>query len=481
MATEFIGRKDELKALTSLLEQRSANFVVVKGRRRIGKSRLIKEFAKDTKKLYAFSGLPPTSSTTAQSQRDEFARQLAENLELPGLKGEDWGNLFTLLAKYAQKGRAIIFFDEISWMGSKDSDFLGKLKNAWDGQFSQNPKLMLILCGSVSSWIEKNIVNSTGFVGRPSLYLTLDELPISDCNAFWNKKQGISAYEKFKVVSVTGGVPRYLELINPKLSAEENIKQLCFTRYGALTNEFEHIFTDIFAHRSQLYKHILLQLSSGSLDQESLAKKVGIPQSGDLSEYLNDLALSGFIARDFTWSLKTGKLSKLSRYRLKDNYVRFYLKYILPNKAKIDKGSFHARTLSALPGWDGMIGLQFENLVLNNHRTIIQLLGIHPDDVIFENPFFQRKTARQRGCQIDYLIQTRFNCVYICEIKFSRFVIVPDVIQEIKEKIFALKLPRHYSYRPVLIHVNGVREDVVESGFFAGIIDFSDLLIGREF
>ncbi len=476
MASVFIGRKEELQIFQQLLNKRSASLVIVKGRRRIGKSRLIKEFAKDFQ-FYTFSGLPPTAGITAQSQRDEFSRQLGENLGMPGIKMQDWGDLFTLLAKQVQKNRVIILFDEISWMGSSDPTFLGKLKNAWDMKLSQNPKLILILCGSVSSWIEKNIINSTGFLGRPSMYLTLDELPLVDCNQFWKKKgRGVSAYEKLKILSVTGGIPRYLELIDPKHSAEENIKQLCFVKYGALVNEFEHIFTDIFLNRTELYKNIIEQLAMGDADQETLAARVGLARSGMLSEYLNDLVLCGFISRNFTWHINTGKISKLSSYRLCDNYLRFYLKYILPNKAKIEKGIFTARTLTALPGWDTIMGLQFENLVLNNHRGITKILGIHPEDIVFHNPFFQRGTNRQLGCQIDFLIQTRFHSVYVCEIKFSRHKIGVDIIKEVEEKIARLKLPRHFSYRPVLIHVNGVHEDVIDSGYFSELIDFSQLL-----
>ena len=113
---------------------------------------------------------------------------------------------------------------------------------------------------------------------------------------------------------------------------------------------------------------------------------------------------------------------------------------------------------------------------MNNHHEIIQLLGLRPEDIIFANPFFQRKTARQKGCQIDYLIQTKFHCVYVCEIKFSQFEINPAIISEMKEKISRLKLPARFSYRPVLIHVNGVRQDVVDSGYFAEIIDFGRFL-----
>jgi hypothetical protein len=122
------------------------------------------------------------------------------------------------------------------------------------------------------------------------------------------------------------------------------------------------------------------------------------------------------------------------------------------------------------------MGLQFESLVLHNTDKIKQLLGLTNDIIIFDNPFFQRKTQRQAGCQLDYMIQTKHNTVYICEIRFSQNPVDPQVILEIQEKINRLKLPRHMSYRSVLIHVNSVTESVKSAGFFFKIIDFGLLL-----
>jgi hypothetical protein len=182
---------------------------------------------------------------------------------------------------------------------------------------------------------------------------------------------------------------------------------------------------------------------------------------------------SGFIRRDFIWHLKNGKTAKFSRYRISDNYLRFYLKYIAPNKEKIERGNYTDKSLIALPGWEGIMGLQFENLVLNNRRQILQLLQINSDDVMYDNPFFQQKTIHQESCQIDYMIQTRFDTLYICEIKFSKYPIKPDIITEVQEKTKRLKTPRYVSRRAVLIHINGVSEDVVDSRYFSNIIDFS--------
>lgn len=472
---KFIGRETELNILKSLYEKNSASLVVLKGRRRIGKSRLIEEFAKN-KKFLSFTGLPPTSVTNDQSQRDVFVSQLKKAFHSAPKKSDDWWDLLWFIAEHTKNEKIIILFDEISWMGSKDPDFLGKLKTVWDNHLKKNPNLILVLCGSISSWIEQNILSNTGFLGRISLTLTLEELPLSDCDKFWSKHTSLSAYEKFKLLSITGGIPRYLEEIKSHLPAEENIRQLAFERSGILFNEFDQIFSDLFSTRSQIYKQIVVYLANQNADRNQIAKWLDIKVGGVISSYLDDLEKAGFIKRDFSWQIKDGKISKLSQFRLSDNYIRFYLNFIQPNRKKIENNMFQERTLTSLPGLSSIMGLQFENLVLGNRKSIHKLLEIHAEDLISEGPYFQRKTARQPGCQIDYLIQTKFDCLYVCEIKFSRYEIKSNIINEVQEKILRLKRPRYLSCRPVLIHVNGINEELEDSKYFAKIISFSTLL-----
>ena len=398
----FIGRKKELAKLNDLLSKKVASLVVVKGRRRIGKSRLIEEFARN-KKYYIFSGLPPVENTTAESQLNEFARQLSAQTGLPEIIANDWSKLFLLLGEKIKQGRIIVLLDEISWMGSMDPDFLGKLKNAWDISFKQNPELILILCGSVSYWIEKNIISSTGFFGRISLKITLEDLHLYECNQLF-KHIGFnrSIHEKFQLLSVMGGIPRYIELVNPKYSALENIKQLCFEKDGILTDEFHFIFHDLFGHRGTLYRSIVESLSLGPLEYMDIADSLKYTSSGALSGYLEELIVSGFIKRDYTWSLKTGKdSSRLSKFRLSDNYIRFYLKYIAPELGQIQKGQFSDSSLVSKANFSAIMGYQLENLVLNNRSAIINLLGLKPEEILSDNPFFQHKTTKQKGCQID--------------------------------------------------------------------------------
>ncbi len=471
---KFIGRHDELRKLTELTEKKTASFVVVRGRRRIGKSRLIEEFSKQFDTFYQFMGLPPEKDVTTQNQLTIFSRQLAEQCKTPPIIYDNWSNALWALGEKTTSGNILLLFDEISWMGSKDPTFLGNIKNFWDQYLKKNDKLIFIICGSASSWIEKNILSSTGFVGRISYILTLEELPLSDCNRFWPTT--ISAYEKLKVLAVTGGVPKYLEEINPKVSAEENIKRLCFTKGAFLVEEFERIFSDLFLRDSIFYKKIIEELASGQKDRLDLCKALSIDPGGRISEYLAELELAGFITRDYTWNLRTGVDSKLSNYRLSDNYLRFYVKYIDKNINKINRNRYHLKSLTLLPEWKTIIGLQFENLVLHNKTLIHQALGIKPEEIIAENPFFQSKTELLPGCQIDYMIQTSYSSLYICEIKFSKHQVGSSVIQEVKDKIAPLRLPKGYSCRPVLIHVNGISDEIIEQDYFASIIDISTFL-----
>ncbi len=480
--TKFIGRKSELAELESLVRRKTASLVVIKGRRRIGKSRLITEFCKG-KKAVRFVGLAPNRKTTAQSQRDHFAHQIQQQTGLPEIRTDDWSKLFLLLYERVKKGNAVIVLDEITWMGSKDPDFLGKLHFAWETLYKTNPKLILIICGSVSAWIEKNILSSTGYFGRVTLKMTLDELPLNYCNQLLSRL-GFehSSYEKLLLLAVVGGVPWYLEQVDPHLSAIDNIKKLCFKKEGLLVEEFDRIFHDLFLEkRSDVYLKIVDFLSKGSADYRSISKGIDYPSSGALSEILGELILSGFIQRDFTWKIKTGMDSQMSYYRLRDNYLRFYLKYIRSRLNQIDKNRLSDITLEILPGWNTVLGLQFENLVLNNRNLILNALNIDPNVVVNDNPFFQSKTTKQQGCQIDYLIQTKYNTLFVCEIKFGLSALSAKIVREVKEKISRMSIPKNYTCVPVLIHVNDISQSIIDQDYFVHSIDICNILDKTEY
>lgn len=475
-AIPFIGRKRALARLHILLKKKSASLVVIKGRRRIGKSRLVEEFAKE-KNLLKFAGLAPAPFLNAQHQRDHFALQLSQQTGLPEIKTDDWSKLFLLLAERVKSGPLILLFDEITWMADQDETFLSKLQSFWEEHLRKNPQLIFIICGSITTWIEENILSSTGFYGRVSEVITLQELSLFESNQLLSHLNiHASSLEKFKILAITGGVPWYIEQISSELSINENIKRLCFTEGGLFVHEFDRIFSDLFGKRSDLYRKIIMVLSTGSADTKKIINELHYPNSGVMSVYLSDLVASGFIKRDFTWQLKTCHEQKFSQYRLSDNYLRFYLKYIRPKLNKIKLNQFENINISTFSNFEIIVGLQFENLILNNRLQIFNLLGIHPEDVVYDNPYFQRENTKQKGCQIDYMIQTKYHNLYVCEIKFYNKPIGRSIIKEVESKIQRLNRPKYIAAIPVLIHVSGVDESVVEEGYFAKYIDFSDLL-----
>jgi AAA+ ATPase superfamily predicted ATPase len=471
----FVGRNNELQRLEDLVQSGRACLAVIKGRRRIGKSRLAEEFGKK-KEFLPFSGLVPVKGVTAQDQRDAFARQLMTLFHLPSLTFTDWSDAFAAFSEYLTQKPTVILFDEISWMGSKDPTFISKLKVWWDLVLQKHPFLVLVLCGSISTWIDKNIINSTAFFGRVSLYLNLTELSISQSKELLTL-QGFkgSDLDFFKILAITGGVPWYLEQILPYENADENIKRLCFEKSGLLVHEFDRIFNDLFSSRGEIYKKIIELLSQGMKDRAALQKAIDYPLGGTLSQHLKALEICGFITKHPNWSLKTGKPGKATLYRLCDNYLRFYVHYIEPNLSKIEQGVFLEIPLSSLPGWEPMLGFQLENLLLKNRPLMYQALGIYAQDIVIDNPYFQKASGRKKGCQIDYLLQTKSNTLFVCEVKMRRRELGLEVIDAMKDKIASLCLPKGFGVSPVLFHLGPVSDSLLSSRYFYRIIDIAEI------
>lgn len=473
---KFIGRKSELEQLQSLNRLGRVSLVVIKGRRRIGKSRLIREFSTG-KRFLSFTGIAPMDRVTAQDQRDVFASQLAQALGMPPFTFSDWSDAFNHVSHHATDEPTIILFDEISWMGDKDPTFIPKLKAWWDLALQNYPQTILILCGSISMWIEENIIQSTAFFGRITLQIDLEQLTIPECADFLHARGFKSSlYDIFKILSVTGGIPWYLEQILPQYTADENIRRLCFEKNGILTLDFDRIFHDLFNGKGSMYKKIVHLLAQGMKDLSQIRQALEYPASGSLSSLMQALIVAGFVTQHYSWSFKTEKLGKQSLYRLSDNYLRFYVKYIEPNLAKIKSGSYQDFSLQNLSGWDSVMGLHVENLLLNNRTLLLKSLGIAPSDIVADNPFIQRPTTRQKGCQIDYLVQTHTKNLFVCEFKFKRRELGVEVVESVQEKIARFSTPRGFGVVPVLFHISGVTDAVHEKRYFYRIIDIADFV-----
>lgn len=475
----FIGRKEYLDDMESLWRKKASSIIACRGRRRIGKSTLFREFARRTADMYVeLEGLPPDKNMTNRMQLDNFVSALSSQTGCPQDPVPDWLHAFQRLEQQIDDTkRTVVLLDEISWMGGYDASFPGVLRTAWETFLHRHDRLVFVVCGSVSAWIKENILGNTGFTGRFSRDYVLPELSLAECAEFWgDAKSRVSSREIVDVLSVTGGVPRYLEEVDPGLDADENVRRMCFMPAGELYKDFDAIFDPMFGVDVELKKRILLELVGSPLSAAELERIFELDRNGRVTKSLKALKEGGFVTDDPRLNPETGEQARTARFRLRDNYTRFYLKYVAPRKMQIEMGSYRFASIAALTDWNVVMGLQFENLVVNNAMTLLPFL--HIGNAVVESAAPYRNTRRGadagNGCQVDLLIQTP-RTAYVVEIKRRRELGV-EIIDEVERKIKRLPLRKGMSSRPVLVFDGELHPAVEASGYFDAVIPFRRLL-----
>ena len=472
----FFGREYYLGRLRELLSKPIASVVTCRGRRRIGKSTLFEEFARRSGcRFIKIEGLTPKDDIGDKDQRAAFGSQLALQTDLPELVPDSWLQAFHLLSSVIHDDAwTVVLLDEISWMGRYAPEFPGALKIAWDNYFKKHNKLILVLCGSVSRWITDNIVKSSGFLGRRSLNFVLPELPIRDAVKFWgNRLKDVATREVLDVLAVTGCVPKYLEEMDMSIDAVENIRRTCFSPDGYLFEDFEDIFNRVFGKSAIRKRNILAALSDGPKTVSEVARSLGVERNGTLGDELKELDTAGFVAQDRGINPETGKQALEVRYRVKDCYTRFYLHYVAPVRERVAKGLFSISSLGSMPGWDAMLGLQFETLILNNFHSLLPFLGLDHANILSVGPYM-RRGKRGEGCQIDILIQTEF-LAYAVEVKRKKALDVA-VIEEMESKLKRFPRRENVTVRKALVYDGKLSPLVNERGYFDALIPSSALL-----
>lgn len=475
--SRFYGRLGLLGEMNELWNSGLARLVTCRGRRRIGKSTLIKRFSDVSEaSFWSFEGLPPQPKMTNQDQLDSFSRRLAELANSPVKHLTSWFEAFRELDQALPCGeRMVVLLDEISWMGKYDPNFPGELKFAWDNRFHSRTELVVVICGSVSSWINQNILANTGFVGRISLNIVVPELTLAEAACFWGPNRSrIASTEILDVLSVTGGIPRYLEEVDPTLSADENIKRMCFRPNGYLFQDFNDIFSTVFAANSLLKRRTLEALVDGAMNGTELAAALHVARNGQFSEMMKELELAGFVAAETGLNPENGKRQRTVRYRLKDNYTRFYLRYVKPHVSEIENGRYEFVSLENLPEWNAIMGLSFENLILNNFKSLLVPLHLDGVQVFSAAPFRRVGNERDDGLQIDLLIQTR-KAFVVVEIKRCR-EIGESVEHEVEQKVVRLKVPRTMSVRTALVYAGTLTKSVRGGGYFDSLVDVASFV-----
>ena len=475
----FYGREDILDDMMALWGKRVSSLITCRGRRRIGKSTLVAEFArKSSARFIRIEGLKPKRGFTNDDELNNFMTFLSLQTDSVKEACDNWAQAFKALdAQIGDSERTVVLLDEISWMGHYDTHFPDILKIAWDTMLKRHNRLILVLCGSVSSWIKDNSIDNSAYLGRRSGDFVVGELPLKDCVKFWGSAAGnLATRDIIDVLAVTGGVPRYLEEINPALSANENIRRMCFVRKSPLREDFDDMFFDVIAAQPSFTGHVLRCLVDGPLTSTEVAARLALPKGGNVSAALDRLVEAGLVSRDHGRNPETGRPVHERRYRLMDNYTRFYLKYIEPVKNIIDDGSYAFTSLEQLKGMDAVLGLAFENLVVNHYRELLPRLGLSRALIESAAPFVKRGRAGKNGggCQVDLLIQAAQSCCVV-EIKRRR-EISDDVVDEMKKKLNSLSLPKDLSVRTALVYDGGISASVEASGYFNAIVNIRELL-----
>lgn len=412
----LIGREEEKTILKESLSSSKSEFVVVYGRRRVGKTFLIKQVL-GQQIDFEMTG---TQEGNLKDQLENFSDKLSE-FGYGGVKlaqPKDWKAAFSLLKVYlsSKKGKKkkVIFLDELPWIATRKSKFLGMLGHFWNDWAAYN-NVLLVVCGSAASWMIKKVLNNKGGLhNRATQYIPLQPFTLAETDLFLKSKKVIAnKYQVVQLYMALGGIPYYLEMLRPSESIPQNIDRLCFNSLGFLKDEFNRIYTSLF-DKAENHISIVKALASKwkGLTRNEIALESGLGNGGSLTRILEELEKSAFIKKWYPFEKKR----KGALYRLTDNFSLFYLKLISKRNLQDQKGVF--LKLFTKPEYRVWCGYSFENICLIHHRQIAKALGIEYILHEFSSLHFVGD-ENYPGIQIDLLVDRADGVINLCEMKFS--------------------------------------------------------------
>ena len=467
---EFIGRKYEIDQLLSW-DKKESKLTVVYGRRRVGKTRLVEEVVKK-EQIYKFEGVEGQKEYEGQR---EFLNQYAINFSMPEMqlfKTDSWSAIFLLLSKKLGKVPCVLFFDEFQWMGDEGKNIVSHIKYAWDNYFLKNNRVHLVLCGSVSSFMVKQVIRSKALYGRINLEINLKPLHIQTIIPVFKKER--SLLELIEMYMVTGGIPQYLKMFNLNKSILLNLLDLCFLPNGYLVNEFDRIFISHFG-RNVHYRNIIESLiHTKIMDKNQIAKKCRIERGGRLSEYMDNLEIAGFIEK--YPNLGQNNVKRNCRYRIADFYLHFYITFIYPQLRRIENSNrrnisiVHFLPQTKYSSWQG---LAFERICLRHKDYIAQKLGFGA--IRYDAGSWYSLKNDSNNAQIDLAYIRADKVISICEIKYTSTPVGKDVMSNFQKKENVFPNKKRYTVERVLISACGITESLKNEGYFHKVLTAEEL------
>jgi uncharacterized protein len=477
MATQFVGRKKEQEILQKALQSNEAEMVSVIGRRRIGKTFLIKTIYQE----HIVFELTGVKDSPVEEQLGNFAYALkkASKNTLIIKPFSDWMEAFYVLTDYLEKlpqdRKYVVFFDEVPWFSQYKSDFIRGLSYFWNS-WAVNQNIVVVICGSSASWMIQKIVNDRGGLhNRITRRLFLKPFTLAETETYLKSRNiNLNRYHILQLFMAMGGIPHYLKEIDGGKSATQNIDDICFTETGILRDEFSNLFTSLF---DDSYNHIAviraLAKTHQGIDRNTLIKTAKVSNGGTLTNVLEELNQSGFIDSYAPF----GKKTKDRLYRLTDEYSLFYLQFI-ENQAFTESGTWHE--LSQTQTYKIWCGYAFESICLKHIAQIKKALGIS-GVYATASSFLKKGTEAEKGTQIDLVLERNDQTINLFEMKFynQSFTVSKEYAQNLQSKkwVFEAETKTRKHLFLTLVTTFGITHNEHSLGLVDQVLTVDDLFL----
>lgn len=433
--SDLLGRKQEIDIFLKLKKTDKPSFVALYGRRRVGKTFLVKQVFENNFTFY----LTGIANVGTKKQLSSFHGMLLRYF--PIMEGtaiaKNWFDAFGQLITAIEKeplGKKVIFLDELPWLDTAKSDFLPALEYFWNSWASSRKDILLIVCGSAASWMIHNLLNHRGGLhNRVTHRMLLEPFTLGECETYF-KAQGASfdRYQIIQLYMVMGGIPFYLEQVDKGMTATQNIDKICFTKNGILRTEFDNLYASLF-NKAERHLEIIETLAKKKkgMTRAELIQKTSFSNGGGLTRILAELEESGFIRRFKSF----GNRVRQSLYQVSDHYSLFYIRFIRKVDLSDTNSWLDQLDNPAVRAWSGYA---FEQVCLAHLPQIKQALGIK--SVQTKASTWQGSDGTQQA-QIDLVIDRRDHAINLCEMKFSLhpFTIDKAYAADLRRKIGVFK------------------------------------------
>lgn len=451
----LIGREKEQGWLREAYQSDESQFVAVYGRRRVGKTYLVRECFND-RFVFQHSGVAK-ANTKLQLRyfKESLIKSGASNARIP----KDWVEAFAsleMLIEQSTEKKKVVFIDEIPWMDTPRSNFITALEYFWNSFASARKDVLLIICGSATSWIiNKVLKNHGGLHNRVNMRISIQPFTLHECELY-AKAKGMrsSRYELMEYYMVLGGVAFYWSLLDKGKSASQNIDDIFFARTGQLHNEFNELYDSLFGNPEPYLKIInVLGSKKVGMPRADLLDNLKLSSGANVTRMLEDLEECGFIRKYNAF----GKKRNDAIYQLTDNFTLFYFKFMKDNKGADEHFWSHSYLSAIRSSW---VGLAFERVCMQHVEQIKHKLGISGVLTSVSSWSAKADPVYGAGAQIDLLIERADNVVNVCEMKFSKgeYVIDREYSMDLAHKIERLlqTTKTRKTLHLTMVTVNGV-------------------------